>query len=224
MANITLEDIKKIPPQKMAAIVVLAFLILGYLYYLLLFQPLHDEKTQLQTKLDELNRAIAKKEILVREVENNKKTVLTLQGNLQTALTKLPDQKEIPGLLSALSEEGKASGLDFVLFEPISPVNKEFYAEIPVKVIINGGFHNTATFFEKVARLPRIVNIGDVSIIAAKDAKDDNNRLTTSCQIKTYMFVEKSEQSPENMTEKAKNIKAKNAKAKNAKTDSAKKP
>ncbi len=214
MANITLEDIKKLPPQKQAAIVVLILAILGYLYYLFLFQPLHSERVALDNKFTELQQAIVQKERLVKEVETNKRTVLALQGDLQSALTKLPDQKEIPGLLASLSEEGKVSGLEFVLFEPLPPVNKEFYAEIPVKVAVNGGFHSLATFFEKVARLPRIVNITDITMASSKDVKDDSGKITTSCQIKTYMFVEKSEQATDN----------KNAKAKNAKPNAAKKP
>ena len=212
MANFNLEDLKKIPPQKMAAISVLILAILGYFYYLLLFQPLHTEKKKLEDKLSELKQNIAKKELIVKEVESNKKTVLALKSDLQTALTKLPDQKEIPGLLSSLSDEGKSVGLDFVLFEPIQPVTKEFYAEIPVKITVNGGFHSTVTFFEKVARLPRIVNIGDASMSTAKEKKEETSKLTTSCQIKTYMFVEKTEQPSEQKNGKVKDAKAKTAK------------
>src|SRR3974390_46 len=182
MANINLEDLKKIPPQKMAAIFVLALALLGYFYYALLFQPVHTEKKDLENKLLDLRQAITKKDLLVKEVESNRKMVLILNADLETALTKLPDQKEIPGLLSSLSDEGKAEGLDFVLFEPVQPINKEFYAEIPVKITVNGGFHNTALFFERIARLPRIVNIGDVSMTAIKDSKEEATKLTISCQ------------------------------------------
>jgi type IV pilus assembly protein PilO len=158
-----------------------------------MFQPIYDEKKKLEAKLIELGGNIAKKQLIVQEVEKNKKQLIQLNEDLKIALTKLPDQKEIPGLLSSLSEAGKNSGLEFVLFEPVQPVNKEFYAEIPVKMTVNGGFHNTASFFEKVARLPRIVNISDGSISTGKESKEDNYFLTTSCQIKTYMFVEKTE-------------------------------
>jgi len=207
MANINLEDLKKIPPQKMAAIFVLALALLGYFYYALLFQPVHTEKKDLENKLLDLRQAITKKDLLVKEVESNRKMVLILNADLETALTKLPDQKEIPGLLSSLSDEGKAEGLDFVLFEPVQPINKEFYAEIPVKITVNGGFHNTALFFERIARLPRIVNIGDVSMTAIKDSKEEATKLTISCQIKTYMFVEKTEQKNEKKDGKAKDAK-----------------
>ncbi len=188
--NLTLVDIKKIPPQKMTLIFVLMTALLGYFYYFFLFQPAYQSQKSMETKLAELETKIRNKTMVVNEVERNKRQMLALNESLQTALTRLPDHKEIPGLLSSVSEAGRSSGLDFVLFEPVQPVHKEFYAEIPVKIAISGGFHDTAIFFEKLARLPRIVNIDNISMGSAKEM-DDFVTLTTSCMIKTYMFVEK---------------------------------
>ncbi len=67
----------------------------------------------------------------------------------------------------------------------------DYYEEIPVKVAITGGYHSTAAFFAKVAGLPRIININDISMGDAKPVKGKGLLLTTSCLIKTYMFVQK---------------------------------
>ena len=75
--------------------------------------------------------------------------------------------------------------------QPAKPAEEEeYYEEIPVKVVINGGYRNTAVFFEKVAKLPRIINIEDISMGDAKPVKG-KQLLTASCIIKTYMFVQK---------------------------------
>jgi type IV pilus assembly protein PilO len=67
----------------------------------------------------------------------------------------------------------------------------DYYEEIPVKVTVTGGYNSTAAFFAKVAGLPRIINIVDVSMGDAKTVKVQGFILTTSCLIKTYMFVQK---------------------------------
>lgn len=67
----------------------------------------------------------------------------------------------------------------------------DYYEEIPVKVTVTGGYNSTAAFFAKVAGLPRIINIVDVSMGDAKTVKGQGFILTTSCLIKTYMFVQK---------------------------------
>jgi type IV pilus assembly protein PilO len=121
--------------------------------------------------------------------------IAQLQEQLKVAMAKLPEQKEIPGLLISMSEAEGLGGVEFQLFEPLAPVEKEFYAELPVKISLTGVYHDTATFFEKVAKLPRIVNVSDISMEKRDGAKDGNGAkgpvLATSFLIKTYMFVEK---------------------------------
>jgi type IV pilus assembly protein PilO len=77
--------------------------------------------------------------------------------------------------------------------QPAKPPVEEgdYYEEIPVKVTVTGGYISTAAFFAKVADLPRIINIGDVSMGDAKPVKGKGLLLTTSCIVKTYMFVQK---------------------------------
>jgi len=106
--------------------------------------------------------------------------------NLKRAVKKLPEKKEIPSLLSSISQSGRDAGLEFLLFEPRGEQIKEFYAEIPVSIIVTGNYHKTALFFDKVARLHRIVNVDNIKMIAAKGSGE----LRTSCTAVTYRFVE----------------------------------
>ena len=78
-----------------------------------------------------------------------------------------------------------------------APEPEPFYEEIPVKVTVMGNFQNIVHFFEKVAKLPRIVNISDISMGDRKDVKGRGYLITTSCTVKTYMFVDKKEQTSE---------------------------
>ena len=68
-----------------------------------------------------------------------------------------------------------------------------FYQEIPVKVTVTGQYQNILHFFEKVAKLPRVVNVSDVYVAEhkGKDVKGRGNILTSTCTVKTYMFVDK---------------------------------
>lgn len=75
-----------------------------------------------------------------------------------------------------------------------------FYQEIPVNVVVIGSFPNIVSFFEKVAKLPRIVNISDISMGDRKDLKGKGYVLNTACTVRTYMFVDKKD----SVSEKAK--------------------
>jgi type IV pilus assembly protein PilO len=77
--------------------------------------------------------------------------------------------------------------------KPSGPELDPFYEEIPVGVTVTGSFQNIVYFFEKVAKLPRIINISDITMGERKDVKGRGYIITTSCTIKTYMFVDKKE-------------------------------
>ncbi len=192
---LSVDDIKKMPVrQKVLALFVL-FILLGFAYYSIYYQSAMQDEERLQQNLATLQIELTQKQKLMEEKLKFEKEIAQLQEQLKVAMAKLPEQKEIPGLLISMSEAEGLGGVEFQLFEPLAPVEKEFYAELPVKISLTGVFHDTAIFFEKVAKLPRIVNVSDVSMERREGAKDANGPkgpvLATSFLIKTYMFVEK---------------------------------
>ena len=74
-----------------------------------------------------------------------------------------------------------------------APAAEPFYEEIPVGVSVIGTFQNILYFFAKVAQLPRIINVSDINIGDRKEVKGKGNVITTTCTIKTYMFIDKKE-------------------------------
>jgi type IV pilus assembly protein PilO len=109
-----------------------------------------EEKAKLQARLKD--RAHTKIEI--QEVE----------GQFNRAKAQLPEEKEIPELLRQVSNLGRDSGLDVVLFRQKPEVFRDLYAEVPVEMAVRGSYHQIALFFDKVRRLDRIVNISDTNM------------------------------------------------------------
>jgi type IV pilus assembly protein PilO len=194
---ITLDDIQKIPNKYKILIGLVVYLVLGYLYFFFFFQPALERRASLGENLETLEFQIARRQIIAKQIEKHKKEIEKLKENLKFALAKLPEQKEIPGLLTSVSEMGKKAGLDFILFEPNAVVSREFYAEIPVKIIVDGTFHDTALFFDSVTSLPRITNITNINMKKSTAGGAEENILTTDCFIKIYMFLEMSNETEE---------------------------
>jgi len=101
------------------------------------------------------------------------------------ALLKPSDQKQ--------SEQKPAEATSTDAKKATAPPPEPFYEEIPVGVNVIGTFQNILSFFEKVAKLPRIINVSDISIGDRKDVKGKGQLITASCTIKTYMFIDKKE-------------------------------
>lgn len=191
---ITLDDIQKIPNKYKILIGLAIFLLLGYFYYFYFFQAALEKRITLGENLETLDRQIARRQLVAKQIEKHKQEIEHLKENLKMALAKLPERKEIPRLLTSVSEAGKKAGLEFVLFEPTPVISREFYAEIPVKIIVEGGYHDTTLFFDSVASMPRIANVTNITMKKSTLAKSEENILTTNCFIKIYMFQEKADE------------------------------
>jgi len=160
------EKVAAIGRLQRVLICVSLFLILGGSFYYFVYMPksrelnvLKNDHEMLETKLFTAKQAAANPEEFQKKYEETQK-------KFKLALQLLPEKQEIPSLLEGVSKQGKASGLDFILFQPGQEVPKDFYAEIPVKIQILGGYHNLALFFDRVSKLSRIVNILNIQIQA----------------------------------------------------------
>jgi type IV pilus assembly protein PilO len=236
---ITLNDIKKMSTQAKLLAIILIIFIIGYFDWFYFLSSAIEEKTSLNEKLIEMKGKIKDKKDIAKQINQYMADVAALTENYKTALQKLPDQREIPGLFHSVALAGKDAGVEFLLFEPKTTVPKvldkqpsgepkaaalfkpsdqkqseqkpadasnaadgkkatlpppePFYEEIPVGVTVIGTFQNILSFFEKVAKLPRIINVSDISMGDRKDVKGRGELITASCTIKTYMFIDKKE-------------------------------
>jgi type IV pilus assembly protein PilO len=173
---------------RMAVVPVLMALVLG-VYGSLFFLPARDELAtaeqqllQLQRKLSEV-RAVAANEQAVRD------EIAMLEKKLVVALRQLPNSKELPVLLTDVTSLGKNAGLDFRMFRPQQEIRKAFYAEVPIDIEFTGGFHDIATFFDQIARLPRILNISELEMSISKEGPA-GTLLKVEGKATTFRFVE----------------------------------
>ncbi len=90
-------------------------------------------------------------------------------------LRRLPDKTEIPGLLEDISKTGNTNGLIFTLFKPQNEISLEFYAEVPIEIVVWGTYHRFAKFVSDIAALPRIVTLHDFKISVLKPKNETRN-------------------------------------------------
>jgi len=106
-------------------------------------------------------------------------------------LRQLPGDTEVPGLLEDISHTGLGSGLEFKSISLGTEKKAEFYSELPINIIVVGGFHSFANFVSGVAALPRIVTLHDFKITRNKESTGE---LSVSVVAKTYRYNEEAEE------------------------------
>ena len=103
-------------------------------------------------------------------------------------LRQLPNRAEMDSLLSEINQAGLGRGLLFELFKPGSDVVRDFYAEMPIEIRIIGSYHDLGEFASDVARMPRIVTLGNLSM-----QKQDDKMLRLEARATTYRYLDDDE-------------------------------
>ncbi|MBI3814645.1 MAG: type 4a pilus biogenesis protein PilO, partial [Nitrospinae bacterium] len=172
-------------------------------YYFLSYSGKTEEIAKLNGELSALQQEIAKNEKVAKRLPVLEKEIEKLDVDLSVAKTQLPEEKEIPSLLTNISNLAMQSGLDILTFKPGGESPKDFYAEVPVQIKINGSFHNTLEFFDKVSKMPRIVTISNIKIGGVKEEKG-RTVADMECSATTFRYIEKTsvEKAPEKKVEK----------------------
>jgi len=192
---IKMDAIYKLPTSKKVTILVVLICVVIGLYAYAFFIPQQNELKTLKGELNNLVRELNESKAIEKEFEKYKKQVEQLNVELMNALTQLPNEKEIPEILRNISALGKESKLDFTLFRPKPEEPQQFYARVPIELVFLGNYHNTGIFFDRVSKLPRIINVVNFNMIRAKDKEKGKGEaellVRTTCLVNTYRFLQK---------------------------------
>lgn len=181
--------IAKFPlPQRIAVMVLVLLLLLAGTYFLAV-EPLDAKIVQHDSQIARLDTELVKKKAIARDLTRYRVEVERLKQRLNEALTLLPNEAEIPELLQKLASLVQQSDLVMKQFEPQAEQVAGFYAKIPVKMAIAGNYHSIAVFYDKVAKLARIVNVTDIKL---RSPKVENKRIVLEAEFvaTTFKFVE----------------------------------
>jgi type IV pilus assembly protein PilO len=191
--NQLLERILELPPRQRILLLVggLAFLFLAYAYFI--YWPRSSAIAEKQQTREELRHERDRKAALAGDLDRARAEVVKLNGDLRSAIAQLPDTKEIPDLLSNISSLGRESGLEIIQFRQRPEQFEDFYASVPVDILVRGTYSQVETFFDKVAHMARIVNVTNVAIKDASQPQGQSVTLDTSCAAVTFRFLDEAE-------------------------------
>jgi len=196
LKNLNLNDLRSLDPKNMGSwplpirIVTLALLYVAILVagYVVIIQDQRDDYSKLQDKETSLKSDFENKALEAANLDIYKKQLDDMQTSFGTMLRQLPGQTEIPSLLQDISQAAQVDGLKQDLFQPGGEVPKDFYAEKPIQLTLEGGYHDFGKFVSDVATLPRIVTLHNINIRPQSGAANDNLIMTLTA--KTYRYLE----------------------------------
>jgi type IV pilus assembly protein PilO len=173
---------------QLAASAALAAVIGGAFWYFY-WSPAVEEETKKRTQLESLQKEIRALEVTANKLQEFQREVALLEARLETLKRILPQTKETPDLMRKIQALAAQSNLLIKKFNPGTPVNKDFYQDWPISVEVEGTFHNLGYFFDRVGRLPRLVNVGNLKV-KSQQKQTASNTITAGCVATTFVYVE----------------------------------
>jgi len=184
-----LQQMAKLPAGARALIVVGVAALVLLAYGFTLYGGASRRAKSLETQLTQVQSKIAESRAVASNLRTFQAKQQDLRAELEIALRRLPNERELPVLLTNMSSLGKKSGLEIRSFRPSGEINRGFYAEVPINIEFLGRYHEAGLFFDRLSRLSRIVNITQLRMSLA-DRKSLAPVLTVKGIATTFRFVE----------------------------------
>ena len=174
-----------------AGAVALCFIVLScVLTYVFVWDEQVPELQKHEDTEQQLRTEFKTKHAKAVNLEVYKQQLKDIERSFGALLRQLPGKTEVPNLLVDISQTGLGAGLQEKLFQPAGEQSKGFYAELPIRIRLVGGYHEFGTFVSGIAALPRIVTLHDIQITPASDKAGGYDNLIMDVTAKTYRYIE----------------------------------
>lgn len=171
-----------LPVKLLVAVVVAAVVVAGGWWF-----DWRDQGREFDRVVAEERQLRQTYEIRARRAANldaYREQLAEMEERFGAMLRQLPSRAEVASLLVDISQEGRAAGLEFELFQPQAERRQEFYAEMPVLIRVRGNYHQFGRFISGVADLPRIVTLHNVNVNPTAP------NMTMELTARTYWYLE----------------------------------
>jgi type IV pilus assembly protein PilO len=160
--------------------------IVGMGWYFFIAGP-NDQIAVKQGQLDALKVEIQRGQAVEQKHQEYQTQNKELLSKLATLKIILPEAKQTDQLLRQVQESALGSSLSIKRFQPLPVVGKDFFSEWPINLEVQGGYHSLATFFDKLSKFSRIVNVSDLKIL---ENQKGGSTISATCVATTFVYNE----------------------------------
>lgn len=143
-----------------------------------------------RSQLSALRADITKGVTTAKQLPAFETEVKDLESRLDNLRAVLPEEKDAADLLRRMQTVATQSNLTIKSFKPAVVVTKQLHAEWPIQLELEGSYHNLATFFDRVGKFTRIVNITGVDVKGKDKPGDNNATITAACVATTFVLLD----------------------------------
>jgi type IV pilus assembly protein PilO len=148
--------------QLLLLVAIAALLYLSVWYFVT--SVTREETAQLSEQVAQLQAKNEAARVATQRINEFRALYASKAAEYEELKVLLPEQREITNVLQGLQDNARDSRMIVMRFSPRDDTQKDSIMAKPVEVEVDSNFTNIRAFFEKMAKLPRIVSITDFKI------------------------------------------------------------
>lgn len=158
--------------------------------YQFITQPTLKHYHLIKSQEIELKKTFESVQVQASGLDEYRTQIKMLQERYRALFKQFPIKNEMPELLDALSTAAIDSGIMLDSLSPEPERQHDDYIELPLKFIVNGTYHQIATFLSKLSAMSRIITLHN--FVVEKANRDgarsaDENALSMTISAAIYL-------------------------------------
>ena len=162
-----------------------------------IFKDIRIQIERLETSIDELEREIEKGRAAKADLPRLEEDIRNYEIELERLRKILPTKRETDNLIKRAKQLTERGRFRLTRFTPGGFEDRDFFIEWPIRVGLDGTYHELGLFFDRLSRFSRIINVTELTINPIKKSESGFTIHAEFVQ-RTYIYKE---ETPEPETE-----------------------
>jgi len=154
------------------------------------FKDIQEGIERLETSIDALDREIEKGRAAKADLPRLEEDIRNYEIELDRLKRILPTRRETDSLLKRLKQLNERGHFRLTRFTPGDFEDRDFYLEWPIRVELDGTYHELGLFFDRLSRFPRIINVDDLAVTPYKTRRGEGYTIHAAFTQRTFIYKE----------------------------------
>ena len=128
------------------------------------FKDIRSNIERLETNIDELEREIEKGRAAKADLPRLEEDIRNYEIELERLRRILPTKRETDNLIKRAKQLTERGRFRLTRFTPGNFEDRDFFIEWPIRVGLDGTYHELGLFFDRLSRFSRIINVTELTI------------------------------------------------------------
>jgi type IV pilus assembly protein PilO len=146
--------------------------VLSAALFFFVFRGMRDANAEAKQRLDAKLQENAQLEAYRPKLAEIERQLANLKQQLEIERRIVPDEKEADQFMRMVSAEASRAGIEVRRYTSKPSSTRDFYTEMPFEMELDGPYYSVLTFFDRLGKLERIINVSNLQMATTKKPAD----------------------------------------------------